>query len=145
MPTVTMIQEEQAAVGHEFVFLGATTQRQECKVKGVCLNQSAGRRYKIVRLRDVTHGCLLSGDVVRVIEVEASAPPTSLDARAAREDSVVVYQPKTCADLACEHNYLCNPSGLQGGMRVQVAEVEEKLACFRGLNLVAVKVTYSSE
>ncbi len=145
LPTVTMIQKEQAAIGHEFVFLGAPTQCQECRVKGACLNQSGGRRYRVVKLRDVMHDCLLSGDSVRVVEVEPAAPPTSIEVNAAREGSIVMYQPRMCVELGCEHFGLCRPGGLEGGTKVQILEVGQRLSCQSGHDLVAVKVAYTPD
>ena len=140
-----MIQKEQAAVGHEFIFLGAPVQCQECRVKGVCLNQNDGRRYRIVKLRDVMHDCSLSGDVVRVVEVEPAAPPTSVEANAAREGSIVIYRPRTCEELGCEHFRLCRPVGLENGSRIQILEVGQKLSCPYGHDLVSVKVAYTQD
>ena len=145
MPSVTMIQKEQAQIGHEFVYLGPGTQCQDCRVKAACLNQSPRRRYKVVKLRDVTHDCLLNGDVVRVVEVEPSAPPASLDFNSAREGSIVIYQSSGCWDLSCSHYFLCHPGGLESGQKIQVLEVGDRLDCALGRELVAVKVAYTTD
>ena len=145
MPTVTMIQKEQAVVGHEFIFLGPSTQCQECKVRGACLNQTDGRRYRVIKIRDVTHDCLLSGDLVRVVEVEPSAPPVCLDLNIAREGSIVTYQAKACDDIICDNFTLCRPRGLENGTRVRVVEVRERLSCAKGYCLVMVIVAYAED
>ena len=145
MPSVTMIQKEQAQIGHEFVYLGPGTQCQDCRIKSACLNQSPRRRYRVVKLRDVLHECMLSGDVVRVVEVEPSAPPVSLEFNAAREGSIVVYQSGGCLDISCDHYFLCHPGGLESGQKIQVLKTGEKLNCALGRDLVAVKVAYASE
>ena len=145
MPSVTMIQKEQAQVGHEFVYLGPGVQCQDCRIKSACLNQSPRKRYKVVKLRDVVHDCMLNGDVVRVVEVEPSAPPVSLDLKAAREGSMIVYQSGGCLDISCDNYPLCRPGGLESGQRIQVLEIGGRLKCPLGRELVAVKVTYASE
>jgi len=102
-------------------------------------------RYRVVKLRDVTHDCLLNGDVVRVVEVEPSAPPVSLDINSAREGSIVVYQSSGCLDLSCNHHSLCHPGGLESGQRIQIQKVGDKLDCALGRKLVAVKVAYAQD
>jgi len=140
-----MIQKEQAVVGHEFVFLGPSAECKECRVKSACLNQSDGRQYRVIKVRNVTHDCPLNGDVVRVVEVEASAPPASLDVNAAREGSIVSFQKRTCDEVFCDNFALCQPRGLDSGAKIQILEVRGKLDCTRGHRLVAAKVAYTAE
>src|SRR5205823_2580390 len=93
---ITLVGEGQAQVGHEFVYRGPQPECRPCKVRAACLNQALGQRYRIKRVRDVTHPCLLNEERARVVEVELAPPEASLPSRAAIEGAVVTlgYGPK---------------------------------------------------
>jgi len=82
---------------------------------------------------------------VRVVEVEPSPPPTSLDLSVAREGSKVSYQERACNNASCENFCICRPRGLENGAKVQVVEVKKRLNCPLGHDLVAVEVAYAAE
>src|SRR5213592_2299285 len=82
---ITLVGEGQAQVGHEFVYRGPQPECRPCKVRAACLNQALGQRYRIKRVRDVTHPCLLNEERARVVEVELAPPEASLPSRAAIE------------------------------------------------------------
>jgi len=145
LPTVTMIQKEQAVLGHEFIFNRPAAECQECRVKAACLNLSDGRRYRVTRLRNVTHDCVLSGDVVRVVEVEPSSLRIGVDANAARDGSTLSYQMAVCNNLSCDNFRLCRPQGLFNDMKVRILEVGERLNCPLGMKLVSVKAAYAED
>lgn len=145
MTAVTMIQQEQAVVGHEYVFNGGTIRCQGCRVKGVCLNQRKGRRYKIVKLRDVKHHCLLNDDLVRVVEVEPSAPPTCIERRSAIEGSTIAFQSQACQESFCKYSGFCHPIGLESGMKIRILEVGSRINCPNNLDLVRVRIAYAPD
>src|SRR5437867_12331180 len=88
---ITLVGERQADVGHEFVYRGPQPECKPCKVRSACLNQDLGRRYRITRVRDVSHPCLLNEERARVVEVEPIAPDCSASARAGIAGAVRVY------------------------------------------------------
>ena len=145
MPTVNMIQKEQAMVGHEFIFNGPASVCEDCRVKAACLNLTDGKRYRVTRLRDVSHDCPLSEGLVRVVEVEASAPSTSVEANTAREGATISYRASACGNLFCDNFIICRPRGLTDGTKVRIIEVGERVECPLGLGLFTVKVAYADD
>lgn len=140
---ITLVGERQAVVGHEFVYRGPQPECRECRVKGVCLNQAPGRRYRVVRVREVAHPCLLNEERARVVEVELAPPECSLPARGAVEGAIVAYEPLVCANAACPNYRLCHPVGIDPGGRLQILETGEELECPLGYHIVPARVAYS--
>ena len=143
MVQITLVGERQALEGHEFVYRGPQPECRECRVKAACLNQEAGRRYRILRAREVSHPCLLNEERVRVVEVEPAPPECSLPARVAVEGAIVAYEPLVCANAACPNYRLCHPVGLEAGQRVRVDGIGDELDCPLGYTIVPVRVRYS--
>ena len=143
MVQVTLVGERQAAVGHEFVYRGPMPECGECKVKGVCLNQEAGRRYRITRVRSVRHPCLLNEERAQAVEVEDAPPPCSLPVRAGVEGALVAYERVVCANAACRHYATCHPTGIGEGVRLKVLTAGSELDCPLGYRLVPATVAYA--
>lgn len=139
---ITLVGERQAVAGHEFVYRGPQPECRECRVKAACLNQEAGRRYRVVRVRDVSHPCRLNEERARVVEVEAAPPECSLPARGAVEGALVGYEPLVCANAACPNFRLCHPVGVEQGTRLRIEFVGRELECPLGYDLVPVRVAY---
>src|SRR2546427_773371 len=89
---ITLVGERQAHAGHEFIYRGPQPECTPCKVRSACLNQDLGRRYRITRVRDVSHPCLLNEERARVVEVEPIPPDCSLAARVGVEGGVVAFR-----------------------------------------------------
>ncbi len=143
MAQITLVGERQAVVGHEFVYRGPQPECRGCRVKAACLNQDVGRRYRIARVREVSHPCLLNEERARVVEVEAAPPRCSLPVQVAVEGAIVGYEPLVCANAACPNYRLCHPVGIAEGQRIRVNEVGRELDCPLGYTIVPVGVTYS--
>ena len=141
---ITLVGERQAHVGHEFVYRGPQPECKPCKVRSACLNQDLGRRYRITRVRDVSHPCLLNEERARVVEVEPIAPDCSLSGRAGVEGAVLAYEKIVCSNGACPNFRLCHPVGVEPGTRIQVLEVGRELECPLGYSLVSAKVSYGN-
>jgi len=142
MSLVTLLQEGQDRPGHEFIYRGPSPECKECKVKAVCLNQEVGKRYRVMRLRDVLHPCPLSGFRARVVEVEPVAPAFSIHIRRAVEGSVVEYQGLDCNRTDCPNYRICHPMGVEIGMKVKVVKVGQELRCPLGYEITPVDVEY---
>ena len=140
---ITLVGERQAQPGHEFVYRGPQPECTPCKVRGACLNQEIGRRYRITRVRDVAHPCLLNEEHARVVEVEPMPPATSLSSRSAIEGAVLAYEKIICANAACPNFRTCHPVGIEPGMRMRVAHVGPELECPLGYSLVSAQVAYA--
>ncbi len=143
MVQITLVGERQATVGHEFVYRGPQPECRECRVKAACLNQESGRRYRVTRVREVRHPCLLNEERVRVVEVELAPPPVCLAARTAVEGAIVSYEPLVCSHAACPNYALCHPVGIDRGTRLRVLEVRPELDCPLGYEIAPARVAYS--
>ncbi len=142
MAQITLVGERQAIVGHEFVYRGPQPECQPCRVKGVCLNQDTGRRYRVVQVREVSHPCLLNEERARVVEVEPAPPECSLPSRGAVEGAIVGYEPLVCANAACPNFRLCHPVGIERGTRLRILHIGEELDCPLGYEIAPVQVAY---
>jgi uncharacterized protein (UPF0179 family) len=140
---ITLVGERQSAEGHEFVYRGPQPECRECRVKVACLNQEAGRRYRITHVREVSHPCLLNEERARVVEVEAAPPECSVPVRAGIEGAIVGYEPLVCANAACPNYRLCHPIGIEAGQRLRIQDVGRELDCPLGYEIVPAHVTYS--
>jgi uncharacterized protein (UPF0179 family) len=142
MAQITLVGEPQAIEGREFVYRGPQPECRPCKVKSACLNQDLGRRYRITRVRDVRHECLLNEGHARVVEVLPDTPVCSIPERTAIEGAVLSYEKIVCANAACRNYRTCHPVGIEPGMRVRVLEVGSELECPLGYSLVTTKLAY---
>ena len=143
MAQITLVGERQAVEGHEFVYRGPQPECRECRVKAACLNQEVGRRYRITRVREVSHPCLLNEERARVVEVEAAPPECSVPVRATVEGAIVGYEPLICANAACPNYRRCHPIGIEPGQRLRIQHVGRELECPLGYDIVPARVTYS--
>src|SRR5207245_8998974 len=89
---ITLIGERQARPGHEFIYRGPQPECGPCKVRGACLNQDLGRRYRITRVRDVADPCFLKEEHGRVVEVDLVETACSQSGLHGVEGSVFVYE-----------------------------------------------------
>ncbi len=140
---VTLVGERQAAVGHEFIYRGPQPACRPCKVKAACLNQEVGERYRILRVRDVSHPCLLNEEQVRVVEVEPQPPECSLPLRVAVGGSTLTYQGLVCSHAACPNFRVCHPVGIEPGARIKVISVGRTLDCPLGYEIASAEVAYA--
>jgi len=140
---ITLVGERQAVAGHEFVYRGPHPECRECRVKAACLNQDVGKRYRIAKVREVSHPCLLNEERVRVVEVEPAPPECSVPARGAVDGAIVAYEPLVCANAACPNYRLCHPTGIERGTRLRILEVRRELDCPLGYEIAPARVAYS--
>ncbi len=143
MASITLVGERQAVAGHEFVYRGPQPECRECRVKAACLNQDSGRRYRVTRVRDVNHPCLLNEERVRVVEVEPAAPECSVPTHGAVEGALLEFRPLVCANAACANYRLCHPVGIEAGARLRIVELRPELDCPLGYEIAAARVAYS--
>lgn len=139
---ITLVGEPQAIEGREFVYRGPQPECRPCKVKAACLNQELGRRYRITKVRDMRHECLLNEAWARVVEVSPVPPECSIAARTAVEGAVLAYEKLVCANAACPNYRTCHPIGIEPGMRIRVLEVGPELDCPLGYSIVSAKVAH---
>lgn len=141
MVLVTVVGKLQCKEGFEFVFGGPLAECRDCKVRNVCFHLEENRRYRVTRLRDVSHDCKLHEEGVRVVEVEKVPVRAAIPARAALEGSMHTFEDAECGDLGCHNRNLCSPLGAKKGMRFRIVSVEpQEVECGRGANLRVVRL-----
>src|SRR5437867_10404112 len=140
---ITLVGERQADVGHEFVYRGPQPECKPCKVRSACLNQDLGRRYRITRVRDVVHPCLLNEERARVVEVVPLPPACSVAARTAVEGAGLAYEKIVCANAACPNFRTCHPVGIDPGTRIRIVYVGPELECPLDYSIGPANVAYA--
>lgn len=145
MAQVTLLHAPQAKAGNHYVYRGPMPECQECRVKGACLNQEVGRRYRVTAVRSVRHPCPLTADLVAAIEAEPAAPPMSWWSRAAIAGSSLTYEPLDCDRHDCVNFATCHPQGIARGDRVRIVEFGARLTCPLGYEIVPCAVDYDTK
>ena len=136
---VTLIGAKLAKEGEEFIFSGAATECEECKLKKSCTNLDVGRRYRIEKVREeIKHDCHIHEDGVRVVEVIEPPIKVAIDAKQAMKGFKIVFAPVDC-ELP-ELFDLCHPMGLKEGDRCTILNViDDIMGEKKGLKMVEVQ------
>jgi uncharacterized protein (UPF0179 family) len=114
-----------------------------CKINKICQDLVAGRRYKVVGLRDKEHDCPIhEGGKVRVVEVEEVPLEMSIPARKALDGALVKLDEEECPLTWCSNHWLCRRA-IYGtdDLKVGIISVHEELSCPRELKLKRSVVT----
>jgi len=138
MPIITLVGEKLAKPGVEFIFYGPAEPCKTCKLAGVCVgNLEKGRRYKIVKVRNIEHPCPLHEGKARVVVVEEPSIEIAIDPRLAVKGSVIKLKFEECPDP--EKVDLFRPEGLFEGDNVRIEEIVGDVEC-GGRKFVLVRV-----
>ena len=141
MVTLTMVGTDIARVGTEFIAMGETDGCSECKFRNVCITLEKGRKYRITAVRPVTHPCVAHDDEVQVVEVEQVPRRIALEyGRFLMEGATVTYGGPPCKKFSCKNYSLCNPAGIEAGMKLKIISIVEKLECPEGKDVRLVEV-----
>lgn len=138
MATVTLIGENLAKKGLEFIFLGPLTKCRDCKLRNACFNLEANRMYRIKDVRDTVHECGIHEGKVRAVEVEKIPIEAVIPSKMAVEGTTVRYSPEPCLNLGCKYYTLCNPIGLKEGSKYRIVEIKGEVKCPEGKELTSV-------
>ena len=140
--TVTLIGEKIAKVGSEFIYCGPIPDCRDCRLKNVCFALDEGRRYRITKVRDVKHECIVHEDGARVVEVEKTETPYLAETRLALSGSMITFAPReSCRNLACENYRTCYPAGLKEGDKLKIVTVGAEVQCPAGLKLTDIRLS----
>jgi len=113
---ITLVGEKLAKPGVEFIYYGPAEPCKSCRLARVCVgNLEPGRRYKIVKVRNIEHSCPLHEGKVRVVEVVEPAVEILMDPRMAIVGSKISLKFVECSDP--ENIDLARPEGLFEGRR----------------------------
>ena len=139
MVLVTLVGEQLAVEGKEFIYLGANSECRNCQLKTVCFNLKPGRNYRITKLREKSHDCNIHEGKVIVVEVE-ELPLTVAVSNEPSEGATVSIEKKECKNIGCDSFDICTTTALQNGKTYTVKKVYEKLSCPKNYQLYKVDV-----
>lgn len=125
MSDITLISRQQSRVGFEFVYLGAAPVCRTCPYRHACLTLDPGRRYRVARVRPVTHPCALQETDAHVVEVEPVARTIVVDSRSAIVGSQVEGGRFACQRVDCPNWDVCAGPSLPLKQRYRITRVED--------------------
>jgi hypothetical protein len=140
MVLVTLVGEQLAVEGQEFVYLGSNSECRNCQLKTVCFNLKPGRNYRITKLREKFHECNIHEGKVIVVEVE-ELPLTVAVPKELSEGATTTIEKKDCKNIGCDSFEICTTTALQNGKTYTVKKVYEKLTCPKNYELYKVDVS----
>jgi len=125
---ITLVGEKLAKPGVEFIYYGPADPCKSCRLARVCVgNLEPGRRYKVVRVRNIEHSCPLHEGKVRVVEVVEPAIDVAVEPRIAVVGSKIKLSFVECNDP--EKQSLVRPEGLFEGDLVKILEIVGDFEC----------------
>lgn len=125
---ITLVGEKLAKPGVEFIYYGPADPCKTCRLARVCVgNLETGRRYKVIRVRNIEHSCPLHEGKVRVVEVVEPSIEVAIEPRLAIVGSKVKLSFAECDDP--EKMSVIKPEGLYEGDTVKILEIVGDLKC----------------
>lgn len=125
---ITLVGEKLAKPGVEFIYYGPAEPCKSCRLARVCTgNLEPGRRYKIIKVRNMEYPCLLHEGKVRVVEVVEPAIDVIIEPRYAVAGSKITLKFVECDDP--EKVDLVRPEGLFEGDVVKILEIIGDIEC----------------
>jgi hypothetical protein len=125
---ITLVGEKLAKPGVEFIYYGPADPCKTCRLARVCVgNLEPGRRYKVVRVRNIEHSCPLHEGKVRVVEVVEPSIEVAIEPRLAIVGSKIKLSFAECDDP--EKMNIIKPEGLYEGDTVKILEIVGDLKC----------------
>lgn len=140
MGRITLIGEHQARVGARFLNDRPCEVASECPVAKACQNLAWDHPYVVTGVRPVHHDvCKVHENGVRVVEVEELPLLASLEVGKTR-GTMARWAPPVCHIRACPNWDRCFPHGLVSGAEYELVQVDRRLDCPMGYELVGVVV-----
>ncbi|CAD55658.1 UPF0179 family protein [Pyrococcus abyssi] len=140
---ITLVGEKLAKPGLEFIYYGPGEPCKTCRLARVCIgNLEPGRRYKVIKVRNIEHPCPLHEGKVRVVEVVEPAIEVLMEPRYAIAGSKLTLRFVDCNDP--EKLDLVRPEGLFEGDTVKIIEILGDVEC-NGRKFKLVKVMREKE
>lgn len=128
MAEITLLAESQSRPGFEFVYQGGAPICRTCPYRHACLTLDAGRRYKVVKVRSVTHPCALQESKAHVVEVAPVARSIVVETRSAVVGGSVETGRYACSRLDCSNWTICAGPTLPAKQRFRIESVEAQPA-----------------
>jgi uncharacterized protein (UPF0179 family) len=140
MAEITLLAENQAKPGFEFVYHGAAPVCRTCPYRHACLTLDIGRRYAVTRVRPVQHPCALQETVANVVEVAPAPRRLLVEAGSAITGSSIEVGRYRCSRLDCPNWDACAGPSLPPKQRYRIVKVNAEAAeCLVGRSLRAVE------
>jgi uncharacterized protein (UPF0179 family) len=139
MVLVTLIGEQLAVEGQEFVYLGSNNECRNCQLKTVCFNLKPGRDYRITKVREKSHDCHIHEGKVIVVEVE-ELPLTVTVPKELPVGATTTLEKKNCKNIGCDSFAICTTTAMQNGKMYKIQKVYEKVSCLKNYELYKVDV-----
>lgn len=135
---ITLIGKDLAKKGQEFVFLGPTSECENCRFKSSCVdNLEINRKYVVTGVKDNEQKCPIhSGGIVIPVEIDRAKIDLLTDSKSIFEGSTFTYEAPDC-DEKCDFHDLCFPEGLVENDKCIVLENngKHKEECKKGYKL----------
>jgi uncharacterized protein len=125
MPEITLLSIEQSREGFEFVYQGGGPVCRTCPYRHACLTLDPGRKYRVRKVRPITHPCALQETDAHVVEVEPVSRSLVVDARSAVVGSQVDVGRYPCRRLDCPNWWICAGPELPPKQRYRIQSVED--------------------
>lgn len=136
---ITVVNENNAKIGYEFVKQGLSEECLKCPLKHVCIDRlEEGRIYQVVMIRKKEHYCKLINSKVRVVGVIESNVVCTIPTKMAFEGAIITYNRIKCDEVKCTNLMKCNPIGLKNGDKCRVVRRIGKADCIKGKLLAVV-------
>jgi uncharacterized protein (UPF0179 family) len=127
MPLVTLIGEDLAIEGNEFIYLGPNNECRNCKLKTVCFNLKTGRKYKIEKVRDKHHDCSVHERTTIVVEVIEMPIFTAINAKH-NEGVITKIEKNDCRSIGCPNYELCSVT-INKDKKFKIIKIYEDIDC----------------
>ena len=124
MAEITLLAVAEAHDGYEFVYQGGGPVCRTCPYRHACLTLDPGRRYRVTKVRAITHPCALQETDAHVVEVAPVARELVLDAGSAIAGSSVEAGRYPCRRLDCPTWWACAGPSLPPKQKYQITAVE---------------------
>jgi uncharacterized protein (UPF0179 family) len=143
MGKITLVSSNSAKVGYTFTYLGQPPECKDCPIRGICHNLIPGRRYRVIAVREKQHECEVhSAGKVSVVEYEEIPQSIAISRKSAVEGAVITLDGTECPAKWCGNLRFCSQKLYEKGQKVKILEVNEKLECPRGRELMLVTVRF---
>ena len=135
---ITLIGNDLAKKGQEFVFLGSAPECEDCRFKSSCIgNLELNRKYVVTDVRDNEQKCPIHAEgIVVPVEVDRAKIDVLTTSKNIFEGSTFTYNAPDC-DEKCDFHDLCFPDGLAENDKCIVLGNygKHKEKCKKGYNL----------
>ena len=123
MSKITLIGEQLASPGTEFVYRGESAACEGCPYRNQCLNLTVGRRYRVTETRDSgSLECAVHANGVTAVEVEPAPVLANVTSNAAYAGSRAELE-GSCPYTECPSHEFCEPAGASFDREYQITEV----------------------